>query len=128
MLTSFYKWNQRLRVIMIGNYLEDDTLNWFIENYDNCNFDELETKFIARFGVETVDPIVEFFNLKYHIKTGIKEYFESKRFGILAKLTEQQISPIMTQGLHSKMIESFVTVKPKTCADKEHHPNLNKGF
>jgi hypothetical protein len=38
---------------------------------------------IARLGLETVEPIVEFVNLKYYTKTGIKEYFESKRrFGI----------------------------------------------
>jgi hypothetical protein len=44
MLATFYKWNESQKIVMIGNYLEDDALNWFIENYENCNFNELETK------------------------------------------------------------------------------------
>jgi hypothetical protein len=64
---------------MLGNYLEDDALNWYIENKDNSNYNELKEKLINRFSVKTVEPIVEFFNLKYDSKSGIKEYFEKKR-------------------------------------------------
>ncbi len=52
------------------------------------------------------------------MKTGIKDYFESKRrYGILAKLNEQQMIPLMIQGLHPKMIDNFVAVKPQTFAE-----------
>jgi hypothetical protein len=52
------------------------------------------------------------------LKTGIKNYFESKRrYGILAKLNEQQMIPLMIQGLHPKMIDNFVAVKPQTFAE-----------
>ncbi len=118
MIASFYKWSENEKVVMLGNHLEDDALNWYIENYDNCSYDELKIKLNNRFGLETVEPIVEFVNLKYDIKTGIKEYFENKRrFGILAKLSEPQMIPIMIQGLHPKMIDSFVAVKPKTFSE-----------
>jgi hypothetical protein len=33
MLATFYKWNESQKIVMIGNYLEDDALNWFIGNY-----------------------------------------------------------------------------------------------
>jgi hypothetical protein len=118
MLSNFYKWDENNKIVMLGNYLEDDALNWYIENYENCSFSEIEFKLIARFGVETVEPIIEFVNLKYDFKTGIKNYFESKRrFGVLAKLSEEQMIPIMVQGLHPKMIDNFTAVKPKTFAE-----------
>jgi hypothetical protein len=118
MLSKYYKWSERKKVLMLGNYLEDDALNWYIENTDEFNYLELTEKLINRFGVQTVEPIVEFFNLKYDPKIGIKEYFEQKRrFGVLAKLTEQQMIPIMIQGLHPKMINNFIAVKPKSFAE-----------
>jgi hypothetical protein len=118
MISLFYKWSEYEKIVMLGNHLEDDALNWYIENYDNCSYSELKTKLINRFGLETVEPIVEFVNLKYDIKTGIKEYFENKRrYGILAKLSEPQMIPLMIQGLHPKMIDSFVAVKPQTFSE-----------
>jgi hypothetical protein len=121
MLSFYYKWSERKRIIMLGNYLEDDALNWYIENTDNSNYNELKEKLINRFGVQTVEPIVEFFNLKYDSKSGVKEYFEKKRrFGVLAKLTEQQMIPIMIQGLHPKMVNNFISVKPKTFSEFYH--------
>ena len=118
MIAKYYSYTNKDKVVMLGNYLEDDALNWYIENSNDFNFDNLKVKLIARFGIETVEPIVEFFNLKYDIKSGIKEYFESKRrYGNSAKLTEQQMIPIMIQGLHPKMIDSFVAVKPQTFSE-----------
>lgn len=118
MLSNYYNWSERKRILMLGNYLEDDALNWYIENTDSVDYFELKEKLINRFGVQTVEPIVEFFNLRYDSKIGIKEYFEQKRrFGVLAKLTEQQMIPIMIQGLHPKMINNFIAVKPKSFAE-----------
>jgi len=98
---------------MLGNYLEDDALNWYIENTDNSNYEEIKQKLFNRFCVETVEPIVEFFNLKYGPKLGIKEYFEKKRrFGVLAILTQQQMIPIM--------INNLISVKPKTFSEFYH--------
>jgi hypothetical protein len=80
MLSLYYKWSERKKLVMLGNYLEDDVLNCFIENNDNCSFDEMKDKLINRFGVQIliVEPIVEFFNLKYtyDLNIGIKVYFE----------------------------------------------------
>ena len=118
MLNKFYNWSENKQIIMLGNYLEDDALNWYIENYDNDSYLELKTKLISRFGLETNEPIIEFVNLKYDVKTGIKEYFESKRrLGIAAKLTVEQIIPLMIHNLHPKMTDYFTAVKPKTFAD-----------
>jgi hypothetical protein len=134
MLSKYYKWSERKKVLMLGNYLEDDALNWYIENTDDFNYSELREKLINRFGVQIVEPIVEFFNLKYDTKIGIKEYFEQKRrFGVLAQLTEQQMIPIMIQGLHPKMISNFIAVKPKSFAEfyqiaKTAEDNFKRSF
>ena len=118
MISKFYNFNNKNKVIILGNFLEDEALNWYVENCNDYDFESLKIKLIARFGIETVEPIVEFFNLKYNIKTGIKSYFEEKRrYGVSAKLTEIQMIPIMIQGLHAKMIDSFVAVKPKTFSE-----------
>ena len=113
-ISNFYKWTSEKQCVMLGNYLQDDALNFYIENYSE-NWSELKSKLLNRFGHETVDPIVEFINTKYDIKTGIKSYFDTKgRLGTLAKLSEEQMIPLMIQGLHPKMIDKFVSIKPKT--------------
>ena len=114
MLANYYKWSDKTKIVMLGNYLEDDALNWYIENC-NDNYVELKTKLINRFGLETVEPIIEFVNIRYDIKSGIKEYFETKRrYGVAAQLTESQMIPLMINNLPLKMIEYFTAVKPKT--------------
>ena len=118
MLSIHYKWVESEQVIMIGNYLEDDAMNWYIENCSDNNFSNLKHKLISRFGLETVEPIVEFINTKYDIKNGVKEYFETKRrLGIAAKLTEEQMIPLMVHNLHPKMVDCFTAVKPKTFSE-----------
>ena len=119
MFAKFYKWSDETKVIMLGNYWEDDSLNWHVENYqDGDSYESLKCKIIARFGLETTEPIIEFINLRYDIKQGIKTYFENKRrFGVAAKLNETQIIPVMIQGLHPKMTEYFTAVKPKTYSE-----------
>ena len=88
MLSSHYQWSETKTCLMLGNYLEDLALNWYLENCDDSSYDELKFKLINRFGVQTVEPIVEFVNLRYDRNVGIKDYFEKKRrFGALAKLT-----------------------------------------
>ena len=113
-ISNYFNWNEKKKSIMIGNFLIDDALNYYIENYTD-NWTELKSKMISRFGHDSVDPIVEFINIKYDIKKGIKEYFDQKRrLGVLAGLTEEQMIPLMIQGLHPKMISHFVAIKPKT--------------
>src|SRR5882724_11409081 len=68
MIANYYKWCESDKLVMLGNYLEDDALNWYIENYDNQGYNELKCKLIARFGLETVEPIIEFVNLRYDLK------------------------------------------------------------
>ena len=53
-------------------------LNYYIENYTN-DWLELKSKLLNRLDHETLHPIVELFNTKYDIKTGIKTYFDVKR-------------------------------------------------
>ena len=74
-------------------------LNYYIENYTN-DWLELKSKLLIRLDHETLHPIVELFNKKYDIKTGIRTYFDVKRgLGTLAKLSEEQIVPLMILGL-----------------------------
>ena len=118
MLSQFYKYSEKTKIVMLGNYLEDDALNWYIENYCDDNYIEIKQKLINRFGLETVEPIVEFVNLRYDFKTGIKEYFETKRrYGVAAKLTESQMIPLMINNLPLKMIDCFTAVKAKTFSE-----------
>ena len=117
MLAQFYNWSEKVKIVMLGNYLEDDALNWYIEN-SNDSYVEMKVKLNTRFGIETVEPIVEFVNHRYDFKTGIKDYFETKRrYGVAAKLTESQIIPLMINNLPQKMSEHFTAVKPKTFAE-----------
>ena len=56
--------------------------------------------------------------IRYNFKTGLKDHFERKKqFGVLAKLTEQQIIPIMINGLHPKFKVHFVTVQTQIYAE-----------
>lgn len=117
MIATHLTWSEKDKIVMLGNYLEDDALNWFIENSSD-NYTDVRTKLINRFGVETIEPIVEFVLIRYDIKAGIKDYFERKRrFGNLAKLTVEQMIPLLIHNLHPKMAESFVAVKPKSLTE-----------
>ena len=117
MLSNYFKWSEKTKVVMMGNYLEDDALNWYIENCSD-NYSELKIKLNNRFGLETVEPIIEFVNHRYDVKTGIKDYFETKRrYGVAAKLTESQMIPLMINNLPQKMVECFTAVKPQTFAE-----------
>ena len=74
---------------MLGNFLEDYALNWYLENCDIESWSELKTNLEARFSLGSVDSMTEFVEYKYDLKIGIKEYVENKRrLGILAKLSE----------------------------------------
>ena len=133
MLAIHFKWSESDKIVFMGNYLEDDALNWYIENSSD-NYSDLKHKLINRFGVEIIEPIVEFVNIRYDVKSGIKDYFEKKRrYGNLAKLTVEQMIPIMVNSLHPKMVESFVAVKPKTLTEfysiaKSAENNLKRFF
>lgn len=117
MIAGHQEWSEKDKNVMLGNYLEDDALNWFIENCSD-SYDDVKLKLINRFGVETVDPIIEFISIRYDIKLGIKDYFERKRrFGNLAKLSVEQMIPLLIHNLHPKMAENFVAVKPKTLTE-----------
>ena len=135
MLSKFHKWSQQTQILMLGNYFEDDALNWYIENSSEDSYQGIKSKMIARFGLETVEPIIEFVNLRYDFKTGMKEYFEQKRrLGIAAKLTESQIVSLMIHGLaNGKLIESFTAIKPKSFAEfysiaKSAENNIKRNF
>ena len=52
MIASHLKWSPNDRVVMLGNYLEDDALNWYIENSSN-NYSDIKNKLINRFGVDS---------------------------------------------------------------------------
>ena len=44
MLAVHYKWSDKSKIVMLGNYLEDDALNWYIESYLDDNFAEMKLK------------------------------------------------------------------------------------
>ena len=134
LIAKLKKWNQNEKIIMLGNFLEDDALNWYLENCDTENWLELKTNLEARFSLGTIDPMTDFVNLKYDFKTGLKDYFEKKRrLGVLAKLNESQIVPIMIQGLHPKFKSHFLAVQPQNYIEfyriaKAIEDNLNENF
>ena len=133
-ISDYYKWNNDKKIIMLGNYLEDDALNWYLENLEINDWNELKENLISRFSLGSADPMIEFVEYKYDFKVGIKDYFEKKRrLGILAKLNESQIIPIMIQGLNYQFKSHFVTVQPKSYSEfyriaKAIEDNLNDNF
>ena len=134
LISNYYKWSNDRKIIMLGNYLEDDALNWYLENCETNDWNELKQNLISRFSLGSADPMTEFVEYKYDFKIGIKEYFEKKRrLGTLAKLNEAQIIPIMVQGLNYQFKNYFVTVQPKSYAEfyriaKAIEDNLNDSF
>lgn len=134
LIAKLKQWNDNEKIIMLGNFLEDDALNWYLENCETENWFDLKSNLIARFSLGTVDPMTDFVNFKYDFKLGMKHYFERKRqLGVLAKLSESQIVPIMVQGLHPKFKSHFIAVQPKTYIEfyriaKAIEDNLNESF
>lgn len=134
LIAKLQKWNDSEKIIMLGNFLEDDALNWYLENCDTENWFELKANLEARFSLGTIDPMTDFVNLKYDFKLGLKDYFEKKRrLGVLAKLKESQIVPIMIQGLHAKFKSHFLAVQPQNYIEfyriaKAIEDNLNENF
>lgn len=116
-ISEFYTWNERKKIVMLGNFLVDEALSWYTEEKNDCDWQQLEEKLISRFGVSTTYPIVEFVHLKYDFNSDMKTYFEKKRrLGHLAKLTEEQMIPLLIDGLPASMANSFVALRPKNLA------------
>ena len=42
MLANFYKWSESEKIVMLGNYLEYDAMNWYIENYNDSDYLDLK--------------------------------------------------------------------------------------
>lgn len=111
-LATYKKWDDSTKLLMLSNYLEDDALNWYVENSDGTWYD-LRNCMIKRFGLPTVDPIIDFVTMKYDFRVGMKVYFEQKRrLGILAGLNERQVLSLMIDGLPQSLQQHFISVKP----------------
>ena len=88
---------------MVGHLLEDQPLNHYLEICHVNDWNEIKNNLISRFSIGTCNPMNDLVDLRYNFKIGLKDYFERKKqLGVLAKLTEQQIIPIMINGLHLK--------------------------
>jgi len=46
MIANHYNWKESEKSVMLGNFLEDDALNWYIENYANDSYSEIKSKLI----------------------------------------------------------------------------------
>lgn len=113
-LADYMKWDDDAKIIMLSNFLEDDSLNWYVENCDK-SWSDLKVSMNQRFGLPETDPLIECMSLKYDYKSGMKEYFEIKRrYGILAGLRENQVVSMMIEGLPFNMQQHFIAFKPKS--------------
>lgn len=134
LISNNSKWSNNKKILMLGNFFEDEALNHYLEICDINDWNEIKNNLISRFSLGTCNPMNDFVELRYDFKTGLKDYFERKKqLGVLAKLTEQQIIPIMINGLHPKFRMHFVTVQPQTYAEfyriaKAIEDNLNENY
>ncbi len=37
MLCMYYNWSEQKKILMLGNFLEDEALNWYLENTDSVD-------------------------------------------------------------------------------------------
>ena len=116
-ISYFYQWNDSMKILMLGNYLEDSALNWYAEA-SATDWNILKEQLIERFGFALVEPIIQISKLKYDQNQGMKEYFEEKRrLGTLSRLPEDQIISLMIEGLPAKLRVHFITQKPKSYSE-----------
>ena len=116
-IALYYNWTDAIKVLMLGNYLQDEALNWYAEQ-SNFDWPTLQEDLIQRFGHPTTDPLIQLSRLKYDSKLGMKGYFEEKRrLGTLAKLNENQVISLMIEGLPANLRLHFITIKPQNYAE-----------
>lgn len=125
------------KVFILGNYLSDSALDWYINlvnGNDNITFEEIKKGIISRFGFQTINPLVEFVRLNYDTNLGMENYFNQKRkLASLSGLTETQSVILMIEGLPFNLKNCFIAVQPTTYTEflsiaKVAENNLLKNF
>lgn len=110
-----YHWTKDEMIDLLGEYLEREALNFYLDSRDDTDWPTLKGKLIIRFGVKSVDPIVEFDRLKYHQTSGIEDYFETKRrLAGLSSLNESQAVALMIEHLSDELKRYFIGHRAKT--------------
>lgn len=110
-----YHWSSEEMIDLLGEYLEREALNFYLDSRDNTDWPTLKSKLIIRFGVKSVDPIVEFDRLKYYQTSGIEDYFETKRrLAGLSFLNESQAVALMIEHLSDELKRYFIGHRAKT--------------
>jgi hypothetical protein len=67
MIANYHQWNDKDKLVLMGDFLEDEALTWYVEKAENLSYLQLKNSMLSRFGVETVDPFLECIHLKYDI-------------------------------------------------------------
>ena len=104
-----YQWPEEDMLDILGEYLSKDALNFYLCEKDTSSWGELKLKLINRFGVQSVEPLLEFIRLKFCHCKDVTDYFEHKRrLATLAELTEKQAVILMIEDLSEKLKNCFI--------------------
>ena len=133
-----YHWSEEKMIDLLGEYLEKEALNHYLNSNNINNWPGIKSTLTTRFGVKTVEPIVEFDRLKYQHTKNFEEYYENKRrLANLAQLTESQAVPLMIEHLTEDLKRCFIGHRATTYSQffdiaktAEHHfpRNNNNNF
>lgn len=120
-LTKGRNLSDQQKIIMIGNYLKDEALDWYMsvrKHHDSITFEKLRSLFLNRFALKLVAPVLEFSRHKYDSSKGVLEYYKNKRrLGTLAGLSEDHIVSFMIDGLPPFLAAAFVAIEPQSMDD-----------
>ena len=102
-----YNWSANEMLSLLGEYLEKEALNFYLDCLDSSDWNTIKIKLNTRFGVKTTEPIVEFDRLKFYQTKDVDDYFEKKRAG-LADLSESHAVALMIEHLSDDLKRCFI--------------------
>lgn len=93
--------HQRVQLLM--EYLRGDALHWYADEIapfiNTISYKETRSKFIERFGIVVVDPVIAAQKRRFQKGESVQEYFNAKmQFLRRSTLTQQSIAAQLTEG------------------------------
>lgn len=108
-VSKSYQWPKKEMIDALCEYLKGEALNFFIEIRDGKSWEKIKSTLLSRFGVQAVDPIVEFDRLKFSHTNDAHDYFlKKRRLAGLASLTEAQAVCLMIEHLSDDLRKCFI--------------------